>query len=140
MKEQCKKCIYYIEGGNLLKGFCRNTKYYEHQNDEDCPGFTVIDEEWKNKIKTFLKQNEIKDNMKVENKQSNIEYASEYSHKVWEKLMEQFNNNENFYIGCNDVSDIVLNAILDALDDMSFKNLDKLYSYDYEYENFDNAY
>lgn len=47
-----------------------------------------------------------------------IDYASEYSHKVWEYLMKQFDNNKNFYIGANDVSDLVLNAILDAMQGM----------------------
>lgn len=47
-----------------------------------------------------------------------VDYANEYSHKVWEELMRRFKENENFSIGANDVSDIVLNAILNALDDM----------------------
>ena len=47
-----------------------------------------------------------------------IDYASEYSHEVWEYLMKQFDNNKNFYIGANDVSDLVLNAILDAMQGM----------------------
>lgn len=52
-----------------------------------------------------------------------INYASEYSHKVWEYLMKQFDTNKNFYIGANDVSDLVLNAILDAMQGM--KTFDK---------------
>lgn len=46
------------------------------------------------------------------------DYASEYSHKVWEYLMKQFETNKDFYIGANDVSDFVLNAILDAMQGM----------------------
>lgn len=47
-----------------------------------------------------------------------VNYASEYSHKVWEYLMKQFETNKDFYIGANDVSDLVLNAILDAMQGM----------------------
>lgn len=43
-----------------------------------------------------------------------IEFADEYSRNVWEKLMANFNDIEGYSIGCNDVSDIVLNAIIDA--------------------------
>ena len=43
-----------------------------------------------------------------------VEYADKYSHDVWEKLMSKFKNIEGYSIGCNDVSDIVLNAILNA--------------------------
>lgn len=43
-----------------------------------------------------------------------IEFADEYSHNVWEKLMANFNNIDGYSIGCNDVSDIVLNAIIDT--------------------------
>ena len=44
------------------------------------------------------------------------EYASKYSHLVWKNLMKQFEVIPNFSIGANDVSDLVMNAILDALD------------------------
>ena len=43
-----------------------------------------------------------------------IEYADKYSHEVWEKLMDKFNKIANYSIGCNDVSDIVLNAIINS--------------------------
>lgn len=42
------------------------------------------------------------------------DYADKYSHEVWEKLMNNFDVIEDYFIGCNDVSDIVLNAIIDA--------------------------
>lgn len=42
------------------------------------------------------------------------EYADKYSRDVWEKLMSKFKTIEGYRIGCNDVSDIVLNAILNA--------------------------
>lgn len=45
---------------------------------------------------------------------SEIGFADTYSKGVWEKLMLQFKNTEGYYIGCNDASDIVLNAILDT--------------------------
>ena len=43
-----------------------------------------------------------------------IEFADKYSHDVWEKLMDNFKKIENYSIGCNDVSDIVLNAIINT--------------------------
>ena len=43
-----------------------------------------------------------------------IKYADNYSHAIWHKLMDNFKNIKDYYIGCNDVSDIVLNAIIDA--------------------------
>lgn len=43
-----------------------------------------------------------------------IKYADNYSHEIWHKLMDNFKNIKDYHIGCNDVSDIVLNAIIDA--------------------------
>jgi hypothetical protein len=48
------------------------------------------------------------------NSKSEIDFADKYSHDVWEKLMSKFNSIEGYSIGCNDVSDIVLNAVLNA--------------------------
>lgn len=45
---------------------------------------------------------------------SELEFADKYSKDVWEKLMTNFKTIQGYHIGCNDVSDIVLNAILDA--------------------------
>ena len=45
---------------------------------------------------------------------SEIDFANRYSKDVWEKLMSKFKEVEGYSIGCNDVSDIVLNAILNA--------------------------
>lgn len=45
---------------------------------------------------------------------SEIDFADAYSKGVWGKLMSKFKNTKGYRIGCNDVSDIVLNAILDA--------------------------
>ena len=60
-----------------------------------------------------------KDNIKFPNSAytSNkdvTEFADKYSHIVWEKLMNNFKKIENYSIGCNDVSDIVLNAIINT--------------------------
>lgn len=41
-------------------------------------------------------------------------FADDYSHMIWDKLMDKFNKIENYSIGCNDVSDIVLNAIINT--------------------------
>ena len=49
-----------------------------------------------------------------------IEYAGDYSISVWKHLMENFDKIENYWIGANDVSDLVLNAILNAFDGMKF--------------------
>lgn len=43
-----------------------------------------------------------------------IEFANKYSNAVWEELMDNFKKNGNYRIGCNDVSDIVLNAIINT--------------------------
>lgn len=43
---------------------------------------------------------------------SEVEFASNYSHRVWEKLMATHSKSSE--VGFNDISDIVLNAILDA--------------------------
>ena len=40
------------------------------------------------------------------------EFANQYSHNIWEQLMQRFKADDKFYIGANDVSDYVLNAIL----------------------------
>ena len=58
---------------------------------------------------------------------SKLNYASDYSHKLWCKLMKQFRKDENYSIGANDVSDFVLNAIIDALNNMSYENLNKYF-------------
>ena len=43
-----------------------------------------------------------------------IKYADNYSHAIWNKLMDNFKKIKDYHIGCNDVSDIVLNAIIDT--------------------------
>lgn len=54
-----------------------------------------------------------------------IIYADRYSKAVWDKLMKNFDEIPNFRIGCNDVSDLVFNAIIDALSGMKeFTNTD----------------
>ena len=51
---------------------------------------------------------------KPEIAKSEIEFADKYSRKVYEELVSNFKSIDGYFIGCNDVSDIVLNAILDA--------------------------
>lgn len=46
------------------------------------------------------------------------EFASQYSHNIWEQLMLRFKEDDKFCIGANDVSDYVLNAILDTYQKM----------------------
>ena len=47
----------------------------------------------------------------TDNKDVN-EFADKYSHKIWIELMNNFKTIEDYQIGANDVSDIVLNAII----------------------------
>ena len=52
-------------------------------------------------------------------------YENKYSSLVWDELMYQFKKKpgqypDGFWIGANDVSDIVLNAILDTLNGRKF--------------------
>lgn len=42
------------------------------------------------------------------------EFANQYSHNIWKQLMQKYKNDKEFRIGANDVSDYVLNAILDT--------------------------
>lgn len=62
---------------------------------------------------SFERQSELPNSAYTSNK-SITEFANNYSHMIWEKLMDKFNKIENYSIGCNDVSDIVLNAIINT--------------------------
>lgn len=55
-------------------------------------------------------------------KEELIKFADAYSSKVWKKEMNMFDNHENYFIGCNDLSDYVLNAILNTWEFMYGKN------------------
>lgn len=61
------------------------------------------------------------------NNLDDLVYASKYSQRVWEELMRRAREKSGYWIGANDVSDIVLNAILNALDNKkmpeSFENI-----------------
>ena len=48
------------------------------------------------------------------NNKNYIRYADKYSYEIWRKLMDNFKNIKDYHIGCNDVSEIVLNAIIDT--------------------------
>ena len=48
------------------------------------------------------------------NNKDYIKYADKYSYEIWRKLMDNFKNIKDYHIGCNDVSEIVLNAIIDT--------------------------
>lgn len=65
---------------------------------------------WLEKQKNYIK---LPNSAYTSNKDVN-EFADKYSHIVWEKLMNNFKKIENYSIGCNDVSDIVLNAIINT--------------------------
>lgn len=65
---------------------------------------------WLEKQKDYIK---LPDSTYTSNRDV-IEFADKYSHTVWEKLMDNFKKIENYSIGCNDVSDLVLNAIINT--------------------------
>lgn len=49
----------------------------------------------------------------TDNKDVN-EFADKYSHAIWVELINNFKTIEGYQIGANDVSDIVLNAIINT--------------------------
>ena len=73
-----------------------------------------MNEEWSDEIAWIEKQgNNLVENGYTNNKDV-IEYAGNYSRTIWRKLMDNFKNIKDYHIGCNDVSDIVLNAIINT--------------------------
>lgn len=58
----------------------------------------------------------------TDNKDVN-EFADKYSHKIWLELMNNFKTIEGYKIGANDVSDIVLNAIISTYNFFNKNNL-----------------
>jgi hypothetical protein len=51
------------------------------------------------------------------------EFADKYSHKIWLELIDNFKTIESYEIGANDVSDIVLNAIISTYNFYNKNNL-----------------
>ena len=58
----------------------------------------------------------------TDNKDVN-EFADKYSYKIWIELMNNFKTIEGYEIGANDVSDIVLNAIISTYNFFNKNNL-----------------
>lgn len=58
----------------------------------------------------------------TDNKDVN-EFADKYSYKIWLELMNNFKTIEGYKIGANDVSDIVLNAIISTYNFFNKNNL-----------------
>ena len=58
----------------------------------------------------------------TDNKDVN-EFADKYSYKIWLELMNNFKTIEDYKIGANDVSDIVLNAIISTYNFLIKNNL-----------------
>ena len=83
---------------------------YHIQNCDD-----TIDEETEKRMIAWLEKQggNLVENGYTNNKDY-IKYADNYSHEIWHKLMDNFKNIKDYHIGCNDVSDIVLNAIIDT--------------------------
>lgn len=52
-----------------------------------------------------------------------IEFADKYSYKIWLELMDNFKTIKDYKIGANDVSDIVLNAIISTYNFFNKNNL-----------------
>lgn len=110
VKEKCECGGEYVFDGIVLTSY---PPKYPHTCNK-CGKKVYFDTQYPSTI------TEIKD--EVKSKDNIREYADEYSHKVWEYLMKSFENDKNFYIGANDVSDLVLNAIIDALQGMKMFN------------------
>ena len=53
------------------------------------------------------------------NNKDDLIYASKYSQRVWEELMRRAREKSGYWIGANDVSDIVLNKKMPE----SFENI-----------------
>ena len=71
----------------------------------------------------------------IKTKSFKYDYASRYSRLIWKNLMERFENDSNFKIGANDVSDYVCNAILDALDGYRYPEETKVENVDIKNDN-----
>ena len=80
----------------------------------NCPNnnFAFYGGVGKDAVLNYLEKQKEQDTYK--SSKSEIDFADRYSKDVWENLMSKFNAVEGYSIGCNDVSDIVLNAILNA--------------------------
>ena len=73
-----------------------------------------MNEEWSDEIAWLEKQGDNLVEKGYTNNKDVIKYAGNYSRAIWHKLMDNFKNIKDYHIGCNDVSDIVLNAIIDT--------------------------
>ena len=105
-----------LEKSDVLKCLINGMKFYYENNEEATWGTLKFSMKVKDILDWLEKQ---KDCIKLPNSAytSNkdvIEFADKYSHAVWENLMDKFKKIENYSIGCNDVSDIVLNAIINT--------------------------
>lgn len=98
------------EDDRIRRGIIRNLQFLMDRSE----GFVKEDLQeriaWLEKQKDYIK---LPNSTYTSNKDV-IEFADKYSHAVWEKLMDNFKKIENYSIGCNDVSDIVLNAIINT--------------------------
>lgn len=83
--------------------------------DECTPDFACCNKRSAGGNKYWWKIDRAKISKIKKPKENMHDYASNYSRMVWEDLMKQFEEIPDFYIGCNDVSDIVMNAVLNAL-------------------------
>lgn len=104
------------EDERIRKALIQYIKNWEANiQGEAYPYLWSSDEEECNKLLAWLEKqgNNLVENGYTNNKDI-IKYADNYSHEIWHKLMDNFENIKDYHIGCNDVSDIVLNAIIDA--------------------------
>lgn len=63
---------------------------------------------------------------KIDTHTNDIYYARDYSDRIYSAVAERFNIDDDYKIGCNDVADVVMNAILDALNNKSYSNCDNV--------------
>lgn len=123
--EHCKnQAKLYIYTGNKCPQIQSWISWLEKHGEKLPVGFYYVNSEGKKFYSNTFKYGDVTlhvekqgDNL-VENGYTNnkdiIKYADNYSHEIWHKLMDNFKNIKDYHIGCNDVSDIVLNAIIDA--------------------------
>lgn len=93
------------EGVRISKAIINYIKYGLHCGVSDADMIV-----WLEKQRDYIKLS----NSTYTSNRDIIEFADKYSHTIWENLMDNFKKIENYSIGCNDVSDIVLNAIINT--------------------------
>ena len=104
--------VLYVDNHIELENTCAVANVHPATKEKREFLFTKLSEagySWDSKKKNLV-------NSSNPSREDIISFADYYSHHVWNDLMEKRRKLPNYTIGCNDVSDIVLNAIIDAFD------------------------